>query len=189
MARDMARAAGGRITLFHVIETVSGVTYDEFAPFYRELEGRASAHLIALASRFEGSGADVARTVVYGKPADEIVRFAVDNQSISSCWRHTRWICRALSGLGHTELQDWRSRALPRAAGQVSTRGSRASDGPATPAGLTAPQRRGTADQRRTRHSLIAWPTAAGIAARTKMTIHSIGPSRSTRSTLANGRA
>jgi nucleotide-binding universal stress UspA family protein len=99
-AADMARAAGGRITLFHVIETVCGVTYDEFAPFCRELEARASAHLIALAPRFEGSGADVARTVVYGKPADEIVRFAVDNQSISSCWRHTRWICRALVRAG-----------------------------------------------------------------------------------------
>lgn len=80
MARDMARAAAERITLFHVIETVSGATYDEFAAFYRELEGRASAHLIALASRFEGSDVDVARTVVYGKPAEEIVRFAVDNQ-------------------------------------------------------------------------------------------------------------
>jgi nucleotide-binding universal stress UspA family protein len=80
MARDLARAAGARFTLFHVIETVSGASYDEFAAFYREMEGRASAHLIALASRFEGSGVDVARTVVYGKPAEEIVRFAVDNQ-------------------------------------------------------------------------------------------------------------
>ena len=80
MTRDMARAVGGRITLFHVIEPVSGANFDEFAAFYRELEERASAHLIALASRFEGSGLDIARTVVYGKPAEEIVRFAMDNQ-------------------------------------------------------------------------------------------------------------
>ena len=80
MARDLARAAAGRVTLFHVIETVSGATYDEFATFYRELEDRASAHLITLTSRFDGSGVAVDRTVVFGKPAKEIVRFTVDNQ-------------------------------------------------------------------------------------------------------------
>jgi nucleotide-binding universal stress UspA family protein len=80
MARDMGRATGARITLFHVIETLSGATYDEFESFYRELEGRASSHLASLASGFEGSGLEVAQTVVYGKPAEEIVRFAVDTQ-------------------------------------------------------------------------------------------------------------
>lgn len=70
----------GESRLFHVIATVSGASYDEFASFYRELEERACAHLIALASRFEGSGLDVAGTVVYGKPAEETVRFAMDNQ-------------------------------------------------------------------------------------------------------------
>ena len=93
MARDMG--AGARITLFHVIETLSGADYDEFGSFYRELEGRASSHLTALALRFEGSGLEVARTVVYGKPAEEIVRFAVDNQVDLMCWRPTRSICRA----------------------------------------------------------------------------------------------
>lgn len=80
MARDLGQPAGARITLFHVIETISGADYDEFESFYRDLEGRASGHLTALASRFEGSGLEVARTVVYGKPAEEIVRFAVDKQ-------------------------------------------------------------------------------------------------------------
>jgi len=80
MARDMGRTAGARITLFHVIETLSGASYDEFGSFYRELEARAASHLTALTLRFEGSGLEVARTVVYGKPAAEIVRFAMDNQ-------------------------------------------------------------------------------------------------------------
>ena len=79
MARDMGRAAGARITLFHAIETLSGASYDEFESFYRELEERASQHLTVMTSRFEGSGLDVARAVVYGRPAEEIVRFAVDN--------------------------------------------------------------------------------------------------------------
>ena len=77
MARDLAKSAHAHITLLHVIETVSGASYDEFASFYKDIEGRASRHLIALASRFEGSGLEVGRSVVYGKPAEEIVGFAV----------------------------------------------------------------------------------------------------------------
>jgi nucleotide-binding universal stress UspA family protein len=63
----------------HVIETVSGAEYEEFASFYEGLQARASRHLVELASRLEGSGLEVARTVVYGKPAEEIVRLAIDN--------------------------------------------------------------------------------------------------------------
>jgi universal stress protein A len=80
MARDLAKAVRARITLFHVIETVSGADFDEFGSFYKEIEERASAHLTALASRFEGSGLDIVKTVLYGKPAEEIVRFAVEKE-------------------------------------------------------------------------------------------------------------
>ena len=80
MARELAQATRARITLFHVIETVSGADFDEFGSFYKEIEDRASAHLSALASRFQGSGLDVATTVVYGKPAEEIVRFAIEKE-------------------------------------------------------------------------------------------------------------
>jgi nucleotide-binding universal stress UspA family protein len=80
MARDMGRTARARITLFHVIEMLSAATYEEFESFYRGLERRASSHLTSLVSHFEGSGLDVATTVVYGKPAEEIVRFAVESQ-------------------------------------------------------------------------------------------------------------
>jgi nucleotide-binding universal stress UspA family protein len=79
-ARNLARRDGARITLLHVIETVSGAEYDEFESFYRELEGRASEHLTALASRIDDPGVELAKTVVYGKPSEEIVRFAVENQ-------------------------------------------------------------------------------------------------------------
>jgi nucleotide-binding universal stress UspA family protein len=80
MARGLAQSARARVTLLHVIETVSGAEYEEFASFYEGLQARASRHLVELASRLEGSGLEVARTVVYGKPAEEIVRFAIDNQ-------------------------------------------------------------------------------------------------------------
>ena len=80
MARSLGEPGRARVTLFHVIETIAGAEYDEFRPFYRELEGRASRHLAALASRFEGSDLEVGRTVVFGKPAEEIIRFAVDHR-------------------------------------------------------------------------------------------------------------
>jgi len=79
MARSLGEPGGAQVTLFHVIETIPGADYDEFRSFYRELEGRASRHLAALAARFDGSGLEVGRTVVYGKPAEEIIRFAVDH--------------------------------------------------------------------------------------------------------------
>src|SRR5262245_22137695 len=80
MARDLARSTRARVTLLHVIETISGAEYDEFAPFYGELEARASKHLAKLASRLEGSSLEVGTTILYGKPAEEIVRFAVDKE-------------------------------------------------------------------------------------------------------------
>ena len=80
MARDLAKAASARITLFHVIETVSGADFEEFGSFYKEIEDRASAHLTKLASQFQGSGRDIVKTLVYGEPAEEIVRFAVEKE-------------------------------------------------------------------------------------------------------------
>ena len=80
MARDVAQTAGARITLFHVIETLSGADFNEFEAFYRELEDRAAKHLTSLAARLAGSELELATTTVYGRPAEEIVTFAVDNQ-------------------------------------------------------------------------------------------------------------
>lgn len=78
MARSLGKPGRAQVTLFHVIETIPGADYDEFQSFYRELAGRASRHLATLATRLDGSGLQVGRTVVYGKPAEEILRFAVD---------------------------------------------------------------------------------------------------------------
>ncbi len=80
MARDLTQSSGARLTLLHVIETITGAEYEEFRSFYRELEARASKHLTGMASRFDGTGLAVETVIEYGKPADEIVRFAVDRQ-------------------------------------------------------------------------------------------------------------
>jgi nucleotide-binding universal stress UspA family protein len=80
MARKLADGAGGRITLFHVIEMLSGAEFSEFESFYRELEERAAKHLGVLAARLAGSGLECVTTTVYGRPAQEIVAFAMDNK-------------------------------------------------------------------------------------------------------------
>jgi nucleotide-binding universal stress UspA family protein len=79
LARDIARHAGARITLFHVIETLAGADFNEFESFYKELDDRAARHLGTLAARLADSEVGVGTATVYGRPADEIVAFAVDN--------------------------------------------------------------------------------------------------------------
>lgn len=80
MARDLGHEPGARITLFHVVETIAAASFDEFGSFYQQLEQRASAHLASLAASLEGSGLEVTTMVVFGKPVDEILRFAVEGQ-------------------------------------------------------------------------------------------------------------
>ena len=77
-ACDVGQMTGARVTLFHVIETIAGADYDEFRSFYQELEGRAATHLASLPRRPAGSAPEIAWMVVCGKPVEEIVRFAVD---------------------------------------------------------------------------------------------------------------
>ena len=67
------------VTLVHVIETISGAEFDEFASFYRTLEARARGRLDEMAARWKGKGhVDVA--IVYGKRAEEVLRFANANE-------------------------------------------------------------------------------------------------------------
>lgn len=80
VVRDLATTPDARITVLHVIETIPGTSFEEFQSFYRELEKRAAERLAAAAARLERGGHPVGQAVVYGKRADEIVRFAVDQQ-------------------------------------------------------------------------------------------------------------
>ena len=67
------------VTLLHVIETVSGASFDEFRTFYDELEARSRAKLNALSEYLEKAGTIPNREVVYGKPVEQIVTFAEDH--------------------------------------------------------------------------------------------------------------
>ena len=79
MASELAQAPGARITLLQVIETVSGADFEEFDSFYEEIQERAFAHLTELASGLQDR-LEVVKTVLYGKPAEEIVRLALEKQ-------------------------------------------------------------------------------------------------------------
>ena len=80
MARDLGQPAGARLTLFHVIETLSGADFGEFESFYKELDDRAARHLGTLAARLADSGVGVTTATVFGRPAEEIIAFARENE-------------------------------------------------------------------------------------------------------------
>lgn len=78
IAADLVgKGAGGpaEVTLLHVIETINHVEFEELADFYRGLEERAGAKLAEMEKRFAGTDVAVRSHVLYGKRAEEIVRF------------------------------------------------------------------------------------------------------------------
>jgi nucleotide-binding universal stress UspA family protein len=105
-----------------VIETVSSAEYEEFASFYEELEARTARHLGELALRLEAPDLEVVRSVLNGKPAEEILRFAVDEEVDLIVLASHRldpskpgygWSTLSYTGLG--------SRTMSGAAGQMRT--------------------------------------------------------------------
>lgn len=81
-------AAGGELTLLHVIEELADIPFEELEDFYRRLEKRAVRRLKELAEIAEDRdsvetehGVEVRREVVYGRRAQEIVRFAEEREN------------------------------------------------------------------------------------------------------------
>jgi universal stress protein A len=75
-----ARLAGSdacRITLAHVIETIDGTPFKELQSFYQRLERKARAAMTRLARRAPAQHVESA--LVYGRRAEEIVKFATAN--------------------------------------------------------------------------------------------------------------
>ena len=101
LARDLAKASGARVTLFHVVETIALAGYDEFQSFYQELERRAARRLDHVAARFEDSGLHVGTNIVCGRPVDEIVRFVVSERvDLVVLMSHQVDLSRPGAGLG-----------------------------------------------------------------------------------------
>ena len=68
-----------RITLLHVIETVDGLRFDELRPFYERMERNAQKTMSALARQASAAATHPENAVVYGRRAEEIVKFASAN--------------------------------------------------------------------------------------------------------------
>jgi nucleotide-binding universal stress UspA family protein len=73
-ALALAREAGSRVTLFHVIQRVAGLAPGELEEFYRLLVQRSERRLREVARAFTGKGVAVSTQVRIGEPAAEIVR-------------------------------------------------------------------------------------------------------------------
>jgi universal stress protein A len=69
-----------RLTLIHVIEAIQDASFEELAAFYRQLETKARARMADLAIR-GAPHRPVDQVIVYGRRADEIVRFAVEHKT------------------------------------------------------------------------------------------------------------
>lgn len=73
-ALALAREAGSRVTLFHVIQRVAGLAPGELEEFYRLLVERSERKLRVVARSFTSTGVEVSTQVRIGEPAAEIVR-------------------------------------------------------------------------------------------------------------------
>jgi nucleotide-binding universal stress UspA family protein len=78
LADKLTASDTSRITLMHVIETIEGMQFDELKPFYDSLERRAHATMTRFARRVPTMLMEYA--VVYGRRAEEIVKFAAANE-------------------------------------------------------------------------------------------------------------
>jgi nucleotide-binding universal stress UspA family protein len=77
-AAELAAAAKGSITLLHVIEAITGTSWQEEKDFYGRLQKAAKSHLAHLA-RGLPPGVPCQAEILIGKRAAEVVRFARDN--------------------------------------------------------------------------------------------------------------
>lgn len=76
VADTLAVSDKSRITLVHVIETIDGLPFDELKSFYERLEQKARTAMTRLARRVPNGRAQVESAVVYGRRAEEIVKYA-----------------------------------------------------------------------------------------------------------------
>jgi universal stress protein A len=77
LAAKLTVSDTSRITLMHVIETIEGMQFDELKPFYDRLERKARTTMTRLARRVPSMR--VENALIYGRRAEEIVKFAAAN--------------------------------------------------------------------------------------------------------------
>lgn len=75
-AAGISKTDDAHVTVLHVIEMIDGADFDELASFYQKLEERGRKQLQELVSGARGLRGRVDIAIVYGKRADEVLRFA-----------------------------------------------------------------------------------------------------------------
>jgi nucleotide-binding universal stress UspA family protein len=80
VARQIAVQNKASVALLHVIETVEHVPFEELKGFYAKLEATARERFGLAASMMLEKDLAVEPEVVYGKRAEEIVRYAAANE-------------------------------------------------------------------------------------------------------------
>ena len=77
-AATLAKGRSTRVTLLHVIEKVDYLSSRELKRFYSKLEENAKKKITRTGDVFDGIEID--QRIVYGKRAEEIVRYAAQNE-------------------------------------------------------------------------------------------------------------
>jgi nucleotide-binding universal stress UspA family protein len=75
VAIGIAAGDDAHVTLLHVIETIAGAEFEEFASFYHTLEKRARERLNDIVARSRRTRGPVEVAIVYGRRAEEVLRF------------------------------------------------------------------------------------------------------------------
>ena len=81
VAMNVTASDKSHITLLHVIETIAGTEDEQLTGFYRKLERRALNTLNDIVRRVPEKRAPVDIEVRYGKRAEEVLRFAREQQA------------------------------------------------------------------------------------------------------------
>jgi nucleotide-binding universal stress UspA family protein len=79
VASELAQQYGTEVTLLHVIETVENIPAKEMKGFYEQLERKASRNISKLRKTYFSARRGSHVSVIYGKRANEIVKFATKN--------------------------------------------------------------------------------------------------------------
>jgi nucleotide-binding universal stress UspA family protein len=72
--------AGQRITLLHVIETISGTPNEEFDKFYEKLQKRAQRKMEELLKEHKDKDLELDTKILLGNRVQEIINFVLDNE-------------------------------------------------------------------------------------------------------------
>lgn len=80
-AAEMARQNKGTILLLHVIERIEHVPDEELKSFYHRLEQGAQRELSAAAQSLTEQGLSANTHIVFGRRAEEVVRFAIETRA------------------------------------------------------------------------------------------------------------